>query len=70
MLKNQYYLWYFGEGQPGWRDLELEGGPYRLEIIDTWNMTIKPVKGTFQGKCRVELPTRQYMAARFTAVTK
>ena len=67
-LKNKYYLFYFGDGQPSWRDLELEGGPYRCEIIDTWNMTTKPVKGTFQGRCRIDLPTRPYMAARFTAV--
>lgn len=67
-LKNKYYLFYFGDGQPSWRDLELEGGPYRCEVIDTWKMTIKPVKGSFQGKCRLDLATRPCMAARFTAV--
>jgi len=66
--EGEYYLFYFGPKQPAWRTLELPGGPYKAEVIDTWRMTIKPLKGTFEGKFKLELPGRPYMAARFKRV--
>ena len=55
-------------------------GEYRAEIIDTWNMTITPVKGVFnitanhryrynaEGMPTVKLPGRKYMALRVQRV--
>ncbi|HIR13773.1 MAG TPA: DUF5605 domain-containing protein, partial [Candidatus Choladousia intestinavium] len=34
---------------------------FRVRVIDTWNLTIED-RGVFQGKFKVELPGRQYMA--------
>lgn len=78
----QYYLGYFGLGTPtnwpfalfktGLRD----GMRFRAEVIDTWNMTVTPVDGTFEIVKRddytyadkngraVALPGRPYMALR------
>ncbi|WP_438491823.1 DUF5605 domain-containing protein [Paenibacillus sp. IHBB 3054] len=39
-----------------------------LEIIDTWNMTITAVQELVRGDYRIELPNKQYMALRITAV--
>jgi hypothetical protein len=64
-VKDEYYLYYFGFNQPRYRHFKHESGvSYRVEVIDTWNMTITQVPGTFEGSFRIELPGRQYMAVR------
>ncbi|WP_217582175.1 DUF5605 domain-containing protein, partial [Lysinibacillus sp. GbtcB16] len=66
-VKDEYYLYYFGFNQPRYRHFNHEAGiSYRVEVIDTWNMTIMQVPGTFEGAFRVEMPGRQYMAVRLT----
>lgn len=57
-----------------------ENSEFRVDIIDTWNMTIEPVQHIFRvcrsGKClytdvlrrKVTLPRRRYMALRITRV--
>ena len=42
---------------------------YDVDIIDTWNMTIKP-QGTYKGKFRVILGGKPYMAIRMRAKTE
>jgi hypothetical protein len=44
------------------------GSAYRVEVIDTWDMTIESRPGTVQGECTVPLPGREFMAIRLTAV--
>jgi hypothetical protein len=82
----QYYLVYFGE-KPlnAWRFVlprnELaEGMRFRVDVLDTWNMTVTPVEGPFTVRQRdqyvfvdkdsrsVELPGRPWMALRITRV--
>jgi hypothetical protein len=77
-----YYLRYFGEAAPGeWtvalpKD-ELKGGErLRLDVIDTWAMTVTPVPGAFEMAKRdayyfhdpkrpvLTLPGRPWMAVR------
>jgi hypothetical protein len=41
---------------------------FKVEIIDTWNMTIKEVPGVFEGTFRIDLPSIPYMAVRMRAV--
>lgn len=66
-IREEYYMYYFGFNRPMFRIFHLRAGVrYKVEIIDTWNMTIAEVAGTFEGKFRVELPGRQYMAVRLT----
>lgn len=35
-----------------------------------WEMTITPVKGTFNGRAQIPLPEKSYMAVRATAIIK
>ena len=59
-----YYLLYFGMHQPRWRNLNLPAGSYRVDVIDTWNMTLQTATADATGRMRVELPGRKYMAVR------
>jgi hypothetical protein len=89
----EYYLVYFGKESPGkWefklprqkRDnpKELAGGmKFRVDVLDTWNMTVTPAKETFtirqpaeadyvavdEGRS-VDVPDRPWMALRITRV--
>ena len=66
---DEYYLVYFGLYQPVERPITLpEGGEYRVEIIDTWEMTITPLEGTFSGAFRTALPGKPYMGLRMQKV--
>ena len=60
-----YFLYYFGFFQPLFRTYELpEAHTYEIELIDTWNMTVEKLPGTYSGSIRIELPQKQYMAIR------
>lgn len=59
---------YFGFNRPRFRNVLLGDGRWRVEVIDTWNMTVEEVSGTHTGQVRVDLPGRQYMAVRLTRV--
>lgn len=59
---------YFGFNRPRFRNVLLGEGSWRVEVIDTWNMTIEEVPGTHTGQLRVDLPGRQFMAVRLTRV--
>jgi hypothetical protein len=68
-IPDEYYLFYYGFNQPRFREYLMKPGTeYKVEVIDTWNMTINELEGTFEGKFRVELPGRQFMAVRMTRV--
>ena len=59
-----YRLYYYSFMRPSFRDFRFDDStPYRAEIIDTWNMTVTDA-GVHQGRFRVELPGRPYMAVR------
>ncbi|TFW29279.1 DUF5605 domain-containing protein [Duganella callida] len=82
----EYYLYYFGDEQPTeWpfvlpvKELQ-KGMRFKADIIDTWNMRITPVPGTFElgdatrytvadkDKKTITLPGRPYMALRIERV--
>jgi len=81
-----YYLRYFGRDTPAVWEVKLPGkGPealkrYRLDIIDTWNMTIERTEEFFSmarvsdyevqdpERKSIMLPRRPYIAIRMTAV--
>lgn len=52
----EYYLFYFGHEAPAswkfqlYRDGVAAGAQFKVEVIDTWNMTITPVDGVFTAK--------------------
>ena len=82
----EYYLYYFGEEKSTEFPFVLpvaglrKGTKFRADVIDTWNMTVTPVPGTFEigdlpryraadVKNRViGLPGKPYMALRIQRV--
>ena len=63
-----YYLYYFGVGQPAILTLDLpEDREYTAEVIDSWEMKITPLPGTYSGNAAVELPGRPYLALQVRA---
>jgi hypothetical protein len=80
--EGQYYLRYFGETAPISWALNLPrnglggGERFRVDVLDTWNMTITPVEGAFTmakkdtyffhdpARPSVPLPGRPWMAVR------
>ncbi len=84
--RGECYLGYFGRQSLSEWPFELhraglsEGMKFRVEVIDTWNMTITAVDGVFEVKKRdnytfvdkaertVPLPGRPYMAVRIRRV--
>jgi hypothetical protein len=82
----EYYLLYFGRETPtSWpfrlyKNGVTDGMKFRIDVIDTWNMTITPVEGVFVTKKQdryyfvdehdraAALPGRPYMALRIRRV--
>jgi len=80
-----WYLRYFGQDRPAEWPVVLptrDGDPhpnYRVDVIDTWNMTVMPVEGVFRmqrkneydvhdpARPTIPLPGRPYMAVRLVA---
>ncbi|WP_419872597.1 DUF5605 domain-containing protein [Candidatus Pristimantibacillus sp. PTI5] len=64
-VDDEYYLVYFGTSRPAYRILDLpEGIKFAIDIIDTWEMTVTPLDGQYEGRCRVDLPVKPYQALR------
>lgn len=64
-IEDLVYLFYFGYRRPAFKEIDLPGeGRYSVEIIDTWDMTITTREETVQGRFRVDLPEKPYMAVR------
>jgi hypothetical protein len=62
---NEFYLYYYGNSQQARARLYLpEDVKFRLEIIDSWNMTVKAVEGEFSGMTEIPLPGKPYIAVR------
>jgi len=69
-VEDEYLLYYFGFNRPRSREFRLrEGIRFRVELIDTWNMTVQPLDGVYEGTFRINLPGRQYMAIRMVRET-
>jgi hypothetical protein len=66
--EGEYYLIYYGLHQPAEQTVELPEGTYRIDIIDTWEMTITPLDGTFSGKFDIQLPGKPDIAVRIQKV--
>lgn len=45
-----------------------EGCTYEIELLDTWNMTIEKLPGTYSGSIRIDLPEMQYLAIRMRRI--
>jgi len=61
--EGEYYLYYLGLHQPA--EVKFTLAPnvlYTVEVIDTWEKTITPVEGKFQGAFTIKLPCKPYLA--------
>ncbi len=64
-----YFLYYYGFFRPLYRNYTLpEGKKYRITLIDTWNMTEEELPEIYEGKIRIKMGARQYMAVRMQEV--
>lgn len=67
-IRYEYEISYFGFNQPTYRNFVMPAGlRYEVDIIDTWNMTIDTLPETVEGRFRLELPGRQFIAVRLRA---
>ncbi len=68
-VDGEYYLVYFVDSRPAFRKLHLpEDAEFSIEVINTWEMTITPLPGTYSGRCCIELPGKLYHALRIRKV--
>lgn len=64
-VESEYLLFYFGFNRPRYREFHLvPGTKFRVDLIDTWNMTIQRLDGVYEGTFRIDLPGQQYIAVR------
>jgi hypothetical protein len=62
---DDHRLVYFGFQRPARRSITAPPGtPWKVDIIDTWNMTVDTLPGVIEGHFTVALPGREYMAVR------
>ena len=62
------YLWYLDDQCAAVYSISLpENRKYRVDVMDTWNMTCETVFSGASGEVRVPLPGRRYMAILATA---
>ena len=68
-VEGEYYLFYCGVAQPGAWTLELpRQREYKVDLIDTWAMTISPFEETYTGKFTLPMPTKSHMALQVRAL--
>ncbi|MEA3407327.1 MAG: DUF5060 domain-containing protein [Chloroflexota bacterium] len=61
----EYYLTYCGVLQPAAIPFSMpEEHTYKADVIDTWEMRMTEVEGTFSGEFSIDLPGKPYMAVR------
>lgn len=63
-------IWYYLDfHQPIYYEFQLPDASYRAELIDPWEMTVKPLPGTFTGKTKLVLSDKPYQALRLRSVS-
>lgn len=68
-IENKYYIFYLGFNQPAYRIFKMPTGvKFKVDIIDTWNMTIEEVPDVYEGTFRIDLPSKPYIAVRMGAI--
>jgi hypothetical protein len=61
---DDFFLCYLGMHQPGTRNFSLADGSFRVDVIDTWKMTIETFSENASGTISVPMPARKFMAIR------
>ncbi|WP_205288806.1 DUF5605 domain-containing protein [Leifsonia aquatica] len=64
-IEGEYLITYYGLSQPRFRHFVHDPAfTWRADVIDTWNMTVETLPGTYSGRFTINLPGRPYMAIR------
>jgi hypothetical protein len=76
--EGKVYIAYFGHSCPRFKDFysekpflsksNLPEGTYRIDVIDTWGMTVTCHGERTHNNLRIDLPGKPYMAVRFTKI--
>jgi len=62
---SRYYVIYCGVHQPATMTLTMPpGGRYRVDILDTCEMTTRAPEGLHSGRFTIDLPGKPYIAVR------
>lgn len=64
-METQEILYYTDFHQPIFYEFPLPEGRFTAELIDPWEMTVKMLPGTHEGKTKLRLTGRPYQAVRF-----
>ena len=68
-VEGKYYIFYFGLNRPSFVEFKLPDGiKYKVQIIDTWEMTINELRGIFQGDFKINMPGKEYIAVRAISI--
>ncbi|MET7642467.1 DUF5605 domain-containing protein [Streptomyces sp. NPDC005426] len=66
---SDHQIIYFGFSCPAFRWIQLPPNTqWDVDLIDTWNMTVETQTQAAQGRTKVDLPGREYMAVRLRRV--
>jgi hypothetical protein len=66
-VPGRYLVGYLGAGQSRHVTVRLPPGRFRVDVIDTWDMTVNRLDHVFSGEVEVPLPGKPYMAIRAIA---
>ncbi len=68
-MNGDYRLIYFGEHQPvTWFYGKPKKGRFKVDVIDTWNMTVSPHDKIYDRGDEIPLPGKPYLAIRIRGV--
>ena len=68
-VDREYMVLYFGDRRPAFRNVDIPSGvSVRVDVIDTWEMTVRELPGVHSTRVHVDLPSKPYMAIRMRAV--
>jgi hypothetical protein len=66
--RGEYEVHYLGSSQPRVKTITVpEGVRVHIDVIDTWEMTVTTLDGTYAGTVAVPLPAKPYIAIRVRA---
>jgi hypothetical protein len=64
----QQILYYMDSHQPIFYEFPLPDWKFTAELIDPWEMKVKLLPGTYEGKTKLKLTGRPYQAVRFQLI--
>lgn len=63
-VPGRYLIGYLGSARPRYRNVYLPPGRFRVDVLDTWQMSSTTLPGEHVGHALVPLPGRPFMAIR------